>query len=82
MYINIINKNKEPKEILHGKIPITKFKLNQERELEYIKSILGNDNGKPDIFYLNQPRWKYYENKYKFKVPGPAYYYCDYKVSI
>jgi len=82
MYINIINKNNEPKKILHGKIPITKFKLNQERELEYIKSILGNDNGKPDIFYLNQPRWKFYENKYKFKVPGPAYYYSDYKVSI
>jgi hypothetical protein len=82
MFINIINKNKEPKQILHGKIPLTKFKINQERELEYIKSILGNDNGKPDIFYLNQPRWKWYENKYQFKVPGPAYYYSDFKVTI
>ena len=31
MYINIINKNKENKKILNRKIPITKFKLNQER---------------------------------------------------
>ena len=53
-----------------------KFKIEQERELEYIKSILGNDNGKPDLFYLSSPRWK--ENKYKFKSPGPAYYFNDY----
>ena len=50
-----------------------KFKINQERELEYIKSILGNDNGRPDLFYLSSPRWK--ENKYKLKTPGPAYYF-------
>ena len=35
-----------------------KFKIDQERELEYIKSILGNDNGRPDLFYLSSPRWK------------------------
>ena len=50
-----------------------KFKIDQERELEYIKSILGNDNGRPDLFYLSSPRWK--ESKYKLKTPGPAYYY-------
>ena len=50
-----------------------KFKIIQEREFEYIKSILGNDNGKPDLFYLSSPRWK--ENKYKLKTPGPAYYF-------
>ena len=50
-----------------------KFKIGQERELEYIKSILGNDNGKPDLFYLSSPRWK--ENKYQLKTPGPAYYF-------
>lgn len=50
-----------------------KFKIDQERELEYIKSILGNDNGKPDLFYLSSPRWK--ENKYKLRTPGPAYYF-------
>jgi len=50
-----------------------KFKIDQERELEYIKSILGNDNGRPDLFYLSSPRWK--EEKYKLKTPGPAYYF-------
>ena len=50
-----------------------KFKIDQERELEYIKSILGNDNGRPDLFYLSSPRWK--ENKYKLSTPGPAYYF-------
>ena len=50
-----------------------KFKIEQERELEYIKSVLGNDNGKPDLFYLSSPRWK--ENKYKLRTPGPAYYF-------
>ena len=53
-----------------------KFKIDQERELEYIKSILGNDNGKPDLFYLSSPRWK--ESKYKLKTPGPAYYFNYY----
>ena len=50
-----------------------KFKIDQEKELEYIKTILGNDNGRPDLFYLSSPRWK--ENKYKLKTPGPAYYF-------
>ena len=50
-----------------------KFKIKQERELEYIKSVLGNDNGRPDLFYLSSPRWK--ENKYKLRTPGPAYYF-------
>lgn len=49
------------------------FKMEQERELNYIKSILGNDNGRSDLFYLSSPRWK--ENKYKFRTPGPAYYF-------
>ena len=53
-----------------------KFKIDQERELEYIKSILGNDNGRPDLFYLSSPRWK--ENKYKLRTPGPAYYFNYY----
>ena len=38
-----------------------------------IKSVLGNDNGKRDLFYLYSPRWK--ENKSKLKTPGPAYYF-------
>ena len=71
-----INKTKLYKE---GKIPYTSFKINEERELEYIKSVLGNDNARPDIFYLNSPRWKYYNNKYQFKTPGPAYYFYDKK---
>ena len=50
-----------------------KFYINQQKELDYIKSVLGNDNGKPDLFYLSGPRWK--ENKYKLKTPGPAYYF-------
>ena len=50
-----------------------RFYLNQEKELDYIKSILGNDNGKRDLFYLSSPRWK--ENKLKLKTPGPAYYF-------
>ena len=52
-----------------------KFHINQQKELEYIKSILGNDNGKPDLFYLSSPRWK--DNKFKLKTPGPAYYFND-----
>ena len=50
-----------------------KFYINQQKELDYIKSILGNDNGKRDLFYLYSPRWK--ENKSKLKTPGPAYYF-------
>ena len=47
--------------------------------MKYIKDVLGNDNARPDIFYLNSPRWKFYNNKYKFKIPGPAYYFSDRK---
>ena len=50
-----------------------KFYLNQQKELDYIKSVLGNDNGKRDLFYLSSPRWK--EDKFKLKTPGPAYYF-------
>ena len=50
-----------------------KFNIKQDRELEKIKNILGNDNGKKDLFNLSPSRWK--ENKYKFKIPGPAYYF-------
>ena len=49
------------------------FSIKQDRELEKIKTILGNDNGRRDIFNLSPSRWK--ENKYKMKVPGPAYYF-------
>ena len=62
-----------------GDIPYINFKINEERELKYIKDFLGNDNGKPDIFYLNSPRWKFYEKKYESKIPGPAYYFADNK---
>ena len=58
-------------------IPYVSFKINEERELKYIKDFLGNENGKPDVFYLNSPRWKFYEKKYQFKVPGPAYYFSE-----
>ena len=51
------------------------FKINQEKELSYIKSVLGNDNGRRDLFYLSCPRWK--ENKYQLRTPGPAYYFND-----
>ena len=50
-----------------------RFYINQQKELDYIKSVLGNDNGKRDLFYLYSPRWK--ENKSKLKTPGPAYYF-------
>ena len=42
-------------------------------ELNKIKTILGNDNGKPDYFYLSPERWK--NKKSALKVPGPAYYF-------
>ena len=42
-------------------------------ELNRIKKILGNDNGRPDLFYLSPERWK--NKKKEFKPPGPAYYY-------
>lgn len=67
-YEEIVSKfeNKE------GNIPVSKFKEMEEEELKYIKQVLGNDDGRLDLFYLAAPRWK--ENKYKLKVPGPCYY--------
>ena len=50
-----------------------KFNIRQDRELNKIKKILGNDNGRRDFFNLSPSRWK--EDRYKFKVPGPAYYF-------
>ena len=50
-----------------------KFSIKQDRELEKIKTILGNDNGRKDLFNLSPSRWK--KNKYELKVPGPAYYF-------
>ena len=61
------NKNKE------GSIQNIRFRIEEEKELNYLKQFLGNDNAKPDIFYLNSPRWKN-ENALKYKAPGPAYY--------
>ena len=49
------------------------FNIRQNYELNEIKKILGNDNGRPDLFYLSPDRWKI--KKSTFKVPGPAYYY-------
>ena len=69
-HLEIILKNIDKKQKKSNNF---KFYINQQRELEYIKSVLGNDNGKPDLFYLSSPRWK--ENKYKLKTPGPAYYF-------
>ena len=49
------------------------FNISQNMELEKIKNILGNDNGKPDYFYLSPERWKIKKNA--FRAPGPAYYF-------
>ena len=49
------------------------FKINEKKELAYIKKILGNENGRPDLFYLSPERWK--SKKNVFKTPGPAYYF-------
>ena len=49
------------------------YSMEQNKELEKIKKILGNDNGRPDFFYLSPDRWK--QNKKEFKAPGPAYYF-------
>ena len=54
------------------------YSLEQNKELEKIKKILGNDNGRPDFFYLSPERWK--NNKRDFKVPGPAYYFYHSKI--
>jgi hypothetical protein len=71
--VNILDELLKKKPDLQKSSNYLKFKIDQERELEYIKSILGNDNGRPDLFYLSSPRWK--ENKYQLKTPGPAYYF-------
>ena len=49
------------------------FNIKLNKELNKIKNILGNDNGKPDYFFLSPERWK--NKKKSFKVPGPAYYF-------
>ena len=49
------------------------YSMEQDKELEKIKKILGNDNGKPDFFYLSPDRWN--NKKNDFKAPGPAYYF-------
>jgi hypothetical protein len=49
------------------------FNIRQNYELNRIKNILGNDNGRPDFFYLSPDRWK--TKNSIFKAPGPAYYY-------
>ena len=49
------------------------FKINEKKELAEIKKILGNENGRPDLFYLSPERWK--SKKNVFKTPGPAYYF-------
>ena len=49
------------------------YSIEQDKELEKIKKILGNDNGKPDFFYLSPDRWN--NKKNDFKAPGPAYYF-------
>ena len=54
---------------------ILNFKMRENMELHKIKKILGNDNGKPDYFYLSPDRWKTKKNT--FKAPGPAYYFYN-----
>ena len=49
------------------------YNIRQNMELNRIKKILGNDNGRPDLFYLSPERWK--NKKKEFRPPGPAYYY-------
>ena len=51
------------------------YSMEQDKELEKIKKILGNDNGKPDFFYLSPDRWN--KRKKKFTAPGPAYYFYN-----
>lgn len=73
--INDPREEKRKKLNVIGKSWNLKFKINQENELNYIKSLLGND-GIPDQFYLSEPRWR--EKKHVLKVPGPAYYFGDF----
>ena len=68
--LNFILKNQPKKE---EKSYNLKFKIEEQNELAYIKTILGNDHGRPDLFFLSSERWK--DNKYKLKTPGPAYYF-------
>ena len=49
------------------------FNIKQNMELNRIKKMLGNDNGRPDLFYLSPERWN--NKKKEFKTPGPAYYF-------
>ena len=49
------------------------FSIEQDKELERIKKILGNDNGRPDFFYLSPDRWKNKNNE--LITPGPGYYF-------
>ena len=56
-----------------GSVQNIKFRMEEEKELHYLKQFLGNDNARPDLFYLNSPRWKN-EIELKYKAPGPAYY--------
>lgn len=76
--IKVVNKNEElEKKLRENEKNHTSHKLDfnikQKMELDRIKTILGNDNGKPDYFYLSPDRWK--NKKSIFKVPGPAYYF-------
>lgn len=74
---NINRKEELEKKLRENEKNITSKKLfysmEQNKELERIKKILGNDNGRPDFFYLSPDRWN--KNKRDFKVPGPAYYF-------
>ena len=80
--IIIDNKKELEKKIKENEKNVTSKKLRhsieQDNELEKIKKILGNDNGRPDFFYLSPERWK--NNKRDFKVPGPAYYFYHSKI--
>ena len=49
------------------------YSMEQDKELERIKKILGNDNGRPDFFYLSPDRWK--NKKTELMTPGPGYYF-------
>ena len=74
----IINEKEELEKLLreNEKVNTSKnlyFNIRQNRELNKIKTILGNDNGRPDYFYLTPERWK--NKKTDLKVPGPAYYF-------
>ena len=80
----IINKKEElDKKLKENEKNVTSKKLfysmEQDKELERIKKILGNDNGRPDFFYLSPDRWK--DVIRDFKTPGPAYYFYRSNIS-